>query len=125
MDSRTSDMLTLKEAGKRIVYAGCPREELVNVPRKFSDDVAAAHEAALPRASRLRAPWPWHGRFGMSADRTPRLTALGAALDGIGQINVIIEPLYGAVAAKVVVLLLVIAFIQRRPEGLFAPKGRR
>lgn len=44
---------------------------------------------------------------------------------GIGQINVIIEPLYGAVAAKVVVLLLVIAFIQRRPQGLFAPKGRR
>jgi urea transport system permease protein len=44
---------------------------------------------------------------------------------GIGQINVIMEPIYGAVAAKVVVLLLVIAFIQRRPEGLFAPKGRR
>ena len=44
---------------------------------------------------------------------------------GIGQINVLIEPIYGAVAAKVVVLLLVIAFIQRRPEGLFAPKGRR
>ena len=44
---------------------------------------------------------------------------------GIGQVNVIMEPLYGAVAAKVVVLLLVIAFIQRRPEGLFAPKGRR
>ena len=48
-----------------------------------------------------------------------------AASFGIGQINVIMEPLYGAVAAKVVVLLLVIAFIQRRPEGLFAPKGRR
>jgi urea transport system permease protein len=44
---------------------------------------------------------------------------------GIGQINVAIEPIYGAVAAKVVVLLVVIAFIQRRPEGLFAPKGRR
>lgn len=44
---------------------------------------------------------------------------------GIGQINVIMEPIYGAVAAKVVVLLLVIAFIQKRPEGLFAPKGRR
>ncbi|MDV7202421.1 urea ABC transporter permease subunit UrtB [Roseovarius sp. 10] len=44
---------------------------------------------------------------------------------GIGQINVIMEPIYGAVAAKVVVLLLVIAFIQRRPEGFFAPKGRR
>jgi urea transport system permease protein len=48
-----------------------------------------------------------------------------AASFGIGQINVIMEPLYGAVAAKVVVLLLVIAFIQWRPEGLFAPKGRR
>jgi urea transport system permease protein len=44
---------------------------------------------------------------------------------GIGQINVIIEPVYGAVAAKVLVLLLVIVFIQWRPEGLFAPKGRR
>lgn len=44
---------------------------------------------------------------------------------GIGQINVMIEPIYGAVTAKVVVLLLVIAFIQRRPEGLFAQKGRR
>lgn len=50
--------------------------------------------------------------------------AVVAAL-GIGQINVIIEPLYGAVAAKVFVLLLVIVFIQWRPEGLFAPKGRR
>ncbi|MEM6492635.1 MAG: urea ABC transporter permease subunit UrtB, partial [Pseudomonadota bacterium] len=44
---------------------------------------------------------------------------------GIGMINVIIEPLYGAVAAKVIVLLLIIAVIQMRPEGLFAVKGRR
>ena len=44
---------------------------------------------------------------------------------GIGQINVVIEPLYGAVAAKVFVLILVITFIQWRPEGLFAQKGRK
>ncbi len=44
---------------------------------------------------------------------------------GIGQINVLIEPIWGAVAAKVIVLLLIIAFIQRRPEGLFAAPGRR
>lgn len=44
---------------------------------------------------------------------------------GIGQINVIVEPIYGAVAAKVLVLLMVIVFIQWRPEGLFASKGRR
>lgn len=44
---------------------------------------------------------------------------------GIGQINVLIEPVYGAVAAKVIVLLLIIAFIQWRPEGLFPAPGRR
>ncbi|MDR3536031.1 MAG: urea ABC transporter permease subunit UrtB [Acetobacteraceae bacterium] len=44
---------------------------------------------------------------------------------GIGLVNVGIEPFYGAVAAKVVALLLVILLIQRRPEGLIALKGRR
>ncbi len=44
---------------------------------------------------------------------------------GIGQINVLIEPIWGAVAAKVIVLLMIIAFLQWRPEGLFVMKGRR
>lgn len=44
---------------------------------------------------------------------------------GIGQINVLIEPVWGAVAAKVIVLLMIIGFLQWRPEGLFAVKGRR
>lgn len=44
---------------------------------------------------------------------------------GIGQINVLIEPVWGAVAAKVIVLGLIIAFLQWRPEGLFAIAGRR
>ncbi len=44
---------------------------------------------------------------------------------GIGQINVLIEPLWGAVAAKVIVLLMIIIFLQWRPEGLFAIRGRR
>lgn len=44
---------------------------------------------------------------------------------GIGQINVLIEPLWGAVAAKVIVLMMIIGFLQFRPEGLFAVKGRR
>jgi urea transport system permease protein len=44
---------------------------------------------------------------------------------GIGQVNVLIEPLWGAVAAKVIVLLMIIGFLQWRPEGLFAIKGRR
>ena len=50
-------------------------------------------------------------------------TAIAAL--AIGQVNVAIEPLYGAVAAKVIVLLMIILFIQFRPEGIFAVKGRR
>ena len=50
-------------------------------------------------------------------------TALAAL--GIGLVDVGIEPFYGAVAAKVVSLLLVVALIQWRPEGLVAIRGRR
>lgn len=50
-------------------------------------------------------------------------TALAAL--GIGLVDVGIEPFYGAVAAKVVALLLIIALIQWRPEGLVPPQGRR
>lgn len=49
---------------------------------------------------------------------------LVAAL-GIGGANVLIEPLSGAVAAKVIVLVGIILFLQRRPEGLFAARRRR
>lgn len=43
---------------------------------------------------------------------------------GIGGLNKIIEPGMGAVFGKVLILVLVIVFIQRRPSGLFAAKGR-
>jgi len=43
---------------------------------------------------------------------------------GIGGLNKIIEPGLGAVFGKVTILVLVILFIQRRPSGLFAAKGR-
>jgi urea transport system permease protein len=43
---------------------------------------------------------------------------------GIGGLNKIIEPGLGAVFGKVVILVFVILFIQRRPSGLFASKGR-
>jgi urea transport system permease protein len=43
---------------------------------------------------------------------------------GIGGLNKIIEPAAGAVFGKVAILVLVILFIQRRPSGLFAAKGR-
>jgi urea transport system permease protein len=43
---------------------------------------------------------------------------------GIGGLNKIIEPSFGAVFGKVLILILVILFIQRRPSGLFSTKGR-
>ncbi len=43
---------------------------------------------------------------------------------GLGIINKFIEPFYGAVLAKIFVLALIVLFIQKRPQGLFALKGR-
>ncbi|MFQ5658777.1 MAG: urea ABC transporter permease subunit UrtB, partial [Candidatus Methylomirabilales bacterium] len=42
----------------------------------------------------------------------------------LGVINKFLEPVSGAVLAKVVVLVMIILFIQRRPQGLFALRGR-
>jgi urea transport system permease protein len=43
---------------------------------------------------------------------------------GLGIVNKLLEGWQGAVLAKIIVLLLVVAFIQKRPQGLFALKGR-
>jgi urea transport system permease protein len=51
------------------------------------------------------------------------LGTLVAALS-LGLVNKFVEPLAGAVLAKILVLLFIILFIQRRPTGLFALKGR-
>jgi urea transport system permease protein len=49
-------------------------------------------------------------------------TALGALTLGI--VNKFLEPVAGAVLGKIVVLVLLILFIQRRPRGMFPLKGR-
>ncbi len=43
---------------------------------------------------------------------------------GLGVANKFIEPVAGAVLAKILILIFIILFIQRRPRGLFALKGR-
>jgi urea transport system permease protein len=48
---------------------------------------------------------------------------LFAAL-GLGAVNKLLEPVSGAVLGKIIVLGFIILFIQRRPQGLFALKGR-
>ena len=49
-------------------------------------------------------------------------TLVGAMTLGVA--NKIFEPLAGAVLAKIMVLVFIILFIQKRPRGLFALKGR-
>ncbi len=43
---------------------------------------------------------------------------------GLGLVNKFLEPLAGAVLGKISVLIFIVLFIQRRPQGLFALKGR-
>lgn len=42
----------------------------------------------------------------------------------LGVVNKILEPATGAVLAKILVLVFIILFIQRRPRGLFPKRGR-
>ncbi len=43
---------------------------------------------------------------------------------GLGVINKFLEGFAGAVLAKIMVLVFIVVFIQKRPQGLFAVKGR-
>jgi urea transport system permease protein len=43
---------------------------------------------------------------------------------GLGVLNKLLESWAGAVLAKIAILVLIILFIQKRPQGLFALKGR-
>jgi urea transport system permease protein len=43
---------------------------------------------------------------------------------GLGLMNKLLEGVAGAVLAKIAVLVFIIVFIQKRPQGIFAMKGR-
>ena len=43
---------------------------------------------------------------------------------GLGLMNKLLEGIAGAVLAKIAVLIFIIVFIQKRPQGIFAMKGR-
>ena len=42
----------------------------------------------------------------------------------LGVANKLLEPWSGAVLGKILILVLIILFIQKRPSGMFAIKGR-
>jgi len=49
-------------------------------------------------------------------------TIVGAL--GLGIVSKVLEPFWGAVLAKIAILVFIVLFIQKRPRGLFALKGR-
>ena len=53
-----------------------------------------------------------------------QLAGTVVAAMGLGALNKFIEPFWGAVIAKIAILLFIVLFVQKRPQGLFAPKGR-
>lgn len=53
-----------------------------------------------------------------------KLAGTLAGAFGLGLLNKLLEPAAGAVLGKIVILGIIILFIQRRPQGIFALKGR-
>jgi urea transport system permease protein len=53
-----------------------------------------------------------------------KLVGCVVAAFSLGILNKVLEPIAGAVLGKIVVLVAVILVIQKRPQGLFAPRGR-
>lgn len=53
-----------------------------------------------------------------------QLTGTVAAAMGLGVVNTLLEGVAGAVLAKIAVLVAIILFIQKRPQGMFVLKGR-
>ena len=54
-----------------------------------------------------------------NSSRSPVYAALG-----LGVLNKLLEGWAGAVLAKIMVLVFIVIFIQKRPQGIFAMKGR-
>ena len=53
-----------------------------------------------------------------------KLVGCIVAAFSLGILNKVLEPIAGAVLGKIVVLVAVVLVIQKRPQGLFAPRGR-
>lgn len=53
-----------------------------------------------------------------------QLAGTVVAAFGLGILNKVLEPQIGAVLGKILILVLIVLFIQKRPQGLFAMKGR-
>ena len=70
------------------------------------------------RATSSTASWWWCS----AASAICGARCVGAFVLGIA--NKLLEPYAGAVLGKIAILVLIILFIQKRPRGMFALKGR-
>ena len=70
------------------------------------------------RATSSTASWSWCSAASAISGARWSARCRSASL------NKFLEPYAGAVLGKIVVLVLIILFIQKRPRGLFALKGR-
>ena len=61
---------------------------------------------------------------GRSTSNLGKLAGTVVAALSLGVVNKFLEPVAGAVLGKIFVLGFLILFIQRRPQGIFAVKGR-
>lgn len=53
-----------------------------------------------------------------------QLAGTVVAAFSLGILNKVLEPQIGAVLGKILILVIIVLFIQKRPQGLFAVKGR-
>ena len=79
--------------------------------------VAALGQSSAPRLSQYYA-------LGNRDAFTSLLATTVCIGFGLGLVSKAIEPFWGAVLAKIAVLVLIVLFIQKRPQGMFALKGR-
>ena len=104
-----------------------PRLKSLRRFRKLSDlmEVAIKDLRLVERQKKTYRIWmgDWHEP---KSDGKCAVCLAGSVMAafGLGIMNKLLEPQIGAVLGKILILALIILFIQKRPQGLFALKGR-
>ena len=84
----------------------------------------AGREVALAVVVGSRGSSPGHVGGLMAVGTDGQLAGTVVAGLGLGVLNKLLEGWAGAVLAKIMVLVFIVIFIQKRPQGIFAVKGR-
>ena len=125
MSARGRRTATARPGGPRL-FPG-PRRSLSaegpGPPSTFVPFCGVCHGSIYGRHARACVAALWRGRA-LGTYRYWRDTGYAIGALTLGVVNKFLEPYAGAVLGKILVLVFIIMFIQRRPRGLFALKGR-